>query len=445
MSEQPIHTNPWAEKLQEVSLPEAAEAKEKMLLLLEREMPLPPKKDRRRWIILILLLLLLLGVCHCPGLVHVGKPATMRPSGGVAGITKGPVNKDAAITTARKSRDEETSPALTQANKTFIHGTFSSNEINRQAHIAYTMPVLSKQARRHTTRLKKQHNDGVAATVLEEEEKAIEPGSTTTTGKRTGKTNEITPVDSASRVAKTPPGIDTACIINSNSSDSAAKKKVQDKHKKWWALGTGINQSFPIGGGKVHINADDYIPVLQLQYHFNQKWYVQTEAAVHSPQYTPPLLLQQGHDTLGTVNNSITLEKLYYLQVPLGVYYSPFRNCYTGAGIRYGILTNATALYLHRFTLSGTPDSTRSVTQSLKKNTDSLYHAIKATDLQWFADINYQVGHFLLGMRYNRSIGNFINLRVSPIQTTTAANQSLQLYLRYSIWRQRSKKKLPVK
>src|SRR5437016_8955484 len=65
MRENPTNTNPWAEKLEQVSLPDTAEAKEKMLALLNRELPLPPKKNQ--WGFLqVLLLLLLNGVYHCP-------------------------------------------------------------------------------------------------------------------------------------------------------------------------------------------------------------------------------------------------------------------------------------------------------------------------------------------------------------------------------------------
>lgn len=58
--------NPWAEKLQDISLPEETMMWEGMSAMLDNELPQVVKKDYRRWALLIILLLLLLGVCNCP-------------------------------------------------------------------------------------------------------------------------------------------------------------------------------------------------------------------------------------------------------------------------------------------------------------------------------------------------------------------------------------------
>jgi len=61
------HINPWADKLQDIPVPEMNDAWKAMESLLEEEMPYRGKRDRRRWLLLIILLLLLIGVCNCPG------------------------------------------------------------------------------------------------------------------------------------------------------------------------------------------------------------------------------------------------------------------------------------------------------------------------------------------------------------------------------------------
>lgn len=68
MERQP-HINPWAEKLSQVSMPDGGEAWTAMEAILEKEMP--QRRDWRRWFLLILLLLLLIGVCNCPGRLHL--------------------------------------------------------------------------------------------------------------------------------------------------------------------------------------------------------------------------------------------------------------------------------------------------------------------------------------------------------------------------------------
>ena len=66
MMERHEHTNPWADKLQEVQLPDANDSWSAMEALLDKEMPLGRRGDKRRWLLVILLLLLLIGVCNCP-------------------------------------------------------------------------------------------------------------------------------------------------------------------------------------------------------------------------------------------------------------------------------------------------------------------------------------------------------------------------------------------
>jgi hypothetical protein len=70
MMERHDHINPWADKLQDIPVPEMNDAWKAMEGLLEEEMPDRRKRDSRRWLLLIILLLLLIGVCNCPGRMH---------------------------------------------------------------------------------------------------------------------------------------------------------------------------------------------------------------------------------------------------------------------------------------------------------------------------------------------------------------------------------------
>src|ERR1700735_870534 len=76
MSERLQHSNPWAEKLSQVSLPEWEGGWAAMEATLDREMPKGWWKDWRRWLLLILVLLLLIGVCRCPGRRWLGAVKT---------------------------------------------------------------------------------------------------------------------------------------------------------------------------------------------------------------------------------------------------------------------------------------------------------------------------------------------------------------------------------
>lgn len=70
MMERPDHINPWADKLQDVRIPDMQDAWRAMELRLDEDMPRKRGRDWRRWMLLIILLLLLIGVCNCPGLRH---------------------------------------------------------------------------------------------------------------------------------------------------------------------------------------------------------------------------------------------------------------------------------------------------------------------------------------------------------------------------------------
>ena len=104
MMERQDYTNPWADKLQEVQLPDANDSWNVMAALLDKEMPLPGRSNRRRWLLLVLLLLLLIGVCNCPRLtrrLEGGRNTTHVTTPNVHAATPGaPILNDATRGTA---------------------------------------------------------------------------------------------------------------------------------------------------------------------------------------------------------------------------------------------------------------------------------------------------------------------------------------------------------
>ncbi|HVU56031.1 MAG TPA: outer membrane beta-barrel protein [Puia sp.] len=77
MMERHDHNNPWADKLQDIRLPDENVSWMAMEAVLDREMPVNRWRDKRRWWLLIILLLLLIGVCNCPGRRLMGDRETM--------------------------------------------------------------------------------------------------------------------------------------------------------------------------------------------------------------------------------------------------------------------------------------------------------------------------------------------------------------------------------
>jgi hypothetical protein len=234
------------------------------------------------------------------------------------------------------------------------------------------------------------------------------------------------------------------------------KATTRNKHSNGLALaaGLGLNQFFSIGGQQASgYNSNgtsngvtDYIPVPMARLYFNKKTYIQVEAQFNTPQYTKNLLAKQvtTTDSLGTIpsssQQSIFIKKLFYFNLPVSLHYSPMNNLYIGAGVQYARLSNGVGLFQNTKLGQGTtPDSTIfSKIGSFK--TDPVYKELKTTEWRFLLDANYQLNNWVLGIRYNQALRNFINITISSNQITQSRNSSLQLYLRYTIWNSKKTK-----
>lgn len=258
----------------------------------------------------------------------------------------------------------------------------------------------------------------------------------------------------------------TGDTATSKTQDTATRKSPKKKTPpagpyKGFAAAIGFNQFFPLGAQEnAHFNSSgtngtitDYLPVPEGRYYFSRKFYVQAEVQFNTPQYTSKDLLASQQVILDTTyggfglktSNSVYIKKLYYFNLPLSAHYSPLKNLYLGAGLEYARLTNGVALFQQRnAAYNGANVSTRdSVTYSKVQpfKGDSVYRRLRTNEWRLFLDANYQWKGFTLGLRYNRALDKFINVQVSSTEVTQSRNSSLQLYLRYTIWRQRSLKK----
>ena len=231
------------------------------------------------------------------------------------------------------------------------------------------------------------------------------------------------------------------------------KTPERDSTERGWTAGLGINQFFTIGGQeKSNYNSSgttgglsDYIPVPVIRYYFNPKLFVQLEAQFNAPQYTkkdfvvshPPL------DTTSPVlyhQTSVQIKKLFYLNLPLSIHYSPFPDFYIGTGLQFSRLSNGIGLFENNSFTPGSTDTLKSArTQSFRG--DTIYRHIKTQEFRLLLDLSYNYKKFVLGLRYNRALSNFINIRISATQIAQSRNSSLQLYLRYNFWDNRKKRR----
>jgi len=442
------HTNLWAERLSQVSLPDGEAAWQGMQLLLDEQMPV--KKDRRRWILLILLLLLLIGVCNCPGhpgnRVSHGSDDQVVRAGDRGKLVSG--GKPDGLTAPVRGGDPGGNVVAARVGDRQDGNVVAADSTDRG------IPAGGSRRKGRKPKGREAFLNG------EENITASDTGRSGTTPEAADKNTATTPGTA------TPPG-QTKAVPPSPKKDSTStqKKKQPPAEEKTrqrangWTIGIGLNQFFTIGGQQAsHYNSGgisgtlgDYIPVPMIRYHFNRKFFIQLEAQFNSPQYTgknllislPPL------DSLSPTvrrQSSVLIKKLFYFNVPLSLHYRVFKNLDVGTGIQFSQLSNGIGLFQDR-TMNigpgGIPDSLSATSKSFKG--DTLYKKIRTTELRALLDASYTHGRLIFGIRYNQALSQFIHVQVAPGQITQARNSSLQVYLRYVLWDNQKKPLYPTK
>jgi hypothetical protein len=406
MKEKPVHNNPWAEKLENLPLPEAGENWQEMQAMLDKEMPVA--KTSRRWMYWLLSLLLLIGVCTCPGpwrdwnaplgdnktdkRTHItnandGQPPAapsptdaaekstaskprgktdQEPPSNEAGDSKRTVNEDHQVS---KEVNKKTNPVRSDR----LQG--SKKQIERiPPKEAFKMVTSNKRGRQQERKTEKQDN-------------AVQKGQEhlkTDTGNQKDKDNQLGAVagDSTSLIVSVvdpqrkdstrgKPSADT--VTKKHTDSSLLEKRAQvPKAEKGFAAAVGLNHFFAIGAqDRSTFNSSgesgtitDYLPVPQLRYHFSHKLYVMAEAQFNAPQYTKQVMLEQfKSDTnfMGQrMERSVFVKKLFYFNLPVSVHVSPIKNLGIGAGIQYSRLRHAVGLFEEKQLTANRPDSVKS-------------------------------------------------------------------------------------
>jgi hypothetical protein len=134
----------------------------------------------------------------------------------------------------------------------------------------------------------------------------------------------------------------------------------------------------------------------------------------------------------------VSLEKLYYTDIPLTVYYRVVAGLYLGGGLQYSRLWDGAAV--ERF--DSRPNGSSIVGSSGNWNLDLKYDPgalarLRRSDWRVLLDVAYRWKRVTLDLRYQQSLTSYVR----PGQGGSSPhNSSLQLNLSYDIWRQRRKK-----
>jgi hypothetical protein len=260
--------------------------------------------------------------------------------------------------------------------------------------------------------------------------------------------------------------------------------------RKGWVAGLLMSYNLPVSNQEmstVSINGRrnkliDYLPAVYAQYHFNKKWYLQAEFQFNSPQYTPDLTLSSNMKQVSPTKkeeNIVNLNKLYYLNIPVSVYYSPLRNLHIGSGVQYSYLQRS--LYTEELVtwekISNTWEKTKTeknivalsnLTKEKKTVTnngngvsingngnggtspatatpvtmvDTAATSLKSNDWRLLVDVNYDLKRFNVGLRYNQGLNNYINTKAGNNTPVQDKNKSFQVYVRYNLFDKRKSSK----
>lgn len=425
-----------------------------MEALLDREMPTGPRRDRRRWFLLILFLLLLIGVCNCPGRrwffagkrevskVVPGAPGAGHDSGvvpgglgGEAGVVRGNGGVVVSNGVVRKGVRKMGNEKKKMGERT-DEGQKTMNEPMKEDKPEKRDDQPEKDDGKEIEDQKKNHDQKKG-----DDQKKNDDGKKKDDQKKNG---------------------------GQKKQDEQKRKDEEKKNREdtterhdGFMVGIGLNQFFTVGGqqasawnsGGITGTLEDYIPVPLVRFYFDPELYVQVEAQINTPQYTRKNLVavKTPVDSVGvtaggqvqTVQTTVSINKLFYFNVPLSIHYTVFDHLDLGAGLQYSRLTNGIGVFNRNYNTGGTTADT-TATKSFKG--DSIYKEIRTHEFRFLVDANYMWKRFILGVRYNQALSKFIHVEISPGQITQARNSSLQLYIRYILWDGRRKRSsLPAK
>ena len=134
--------------------------------------------------------------------------------------------------------------------------------------------------------------------------------------------------------------------------------------------------------------------------------------------------------------------------MPLSLHYSPVNNLYFSAGLQFSSFQSGlVSIQEKQYTTLSGPDHPNSISNSiLKFKDDSIAAKLAPNEWRWQAGADYYWNRFTIGMRYNRSFKDLLNVNLSAsLPPTTLRNQSLIFFMRYNLFESRKKTSLNQK
>lgn len=226
----------------------------------------------------------------------------------------------------------------------------------------------------------------------------------------------------------------------------APKKDSTKKSTHFFSAGVGLHQLIPVDGQKATPynslgrkgSLADYIPSVYFRYNKTDKWFVQAEFRYGAPQYTNEFVYKQTKTPgqLFTDSSSFKLQKTYYHQLPVTFDYYIVKNWSLGTGIIWNRFSSAVSeVENYRRNNSTFIDSLQS-TEISKDKDDSLF---AKSYLQATFQTHFQWKRLSIGARYSFGLQPYIKFSLPNGVQREERNSSLQVFLRYDLWRSKKK------
>ncbi len=216
----------------------------------------------------------------------------------------------------------------------------------------------------------------------------------------------------------------------------------------YFTAGISMQQLLPVDGQKASpYNAfgrkgslGDYIPSVYFRLHHNKK-FLQVEFKYGAPQYTKDIaystkIISYDSTTQTTSSTVSRVNKTYYHQLPVSMHYNVLPGLQVGAGAVWNHFQSAVVTQQgHRGNAVTGADSLVS-SKIIDVKSDS---AFAKTYWQFMLETQYQWKRFSFGARYAWGITPYITYTTPAGQTKKERNASLNLFIRYDLWRSKKK------
>ena len=231
-----------------------------------------------------------------------------------------------------------------------------------------------------------------------------------------------------------------------NIKTTPSTRKEKEPRAIFFSAGIGLHQQIPIAGqewttfgalGRKGIFSD-YIPSINFRMEKEGRWFLQTEFRYGAPQHTKQLTYEQkiSIDTISQVvtTNSSSLKKTFYHQVPVTFNYYVLQNWSIGAGVQWNKFYSAVAEQgVTRRNPGTTIDSV--ISKNIVKVSNDSSTALASSWWQGVIQTQYQWKRFSIGARYSFGLQPYIRFTLPNQPLQEEKNSSLQIFLRYQLWR----------